>query len=143
MSADSPDAVAAGPLKPRALYEVIADHLRERILGHELAAGTVLDESELARHYGVSRTPVREAIKVLNHEGFLDCPMRRPVTVTTVDASLHEEALGLQALLQIHSRLDAERSLRPGALLPVLVGLVEQRIRHTRPRAGQAADQPS
>ena len=116
MNAASPEsALDTGPLKPRALYEVIADHLRERILGHELAAGTVLDESELARHYGVSRTPVREAIKVLNHEGFLDCPMRRPVTVRAADASLHEEALGLQALLHSHSQLDPETHLSVAA----------------------------
>ena len=48
-------AAADAPLPRRALFEVIADHLRERILGHELAAGTPqLDEFELARYYGVS-----------------------------------------------------------------------------------------
>lgn len=129
-------------LKPRALYEVIADHLRERILGHELAAGAVLDEAGLARHYGVSRTPVREAIKVLHHEGLLDCAIRRPVTVREVDAALHHEALGLLAILQQHASHNSQPAARAGALLPVLVNLVEQRIRHTRPASERAGESP-
>lgn len=141
MNAASPDTNAApASLKPRALYEVIADHLRERILGHELVAGAVLDEAELARHYGVSRTPVREAIKVLHHEGLLDCAMRKPVTVREVDAALHDEALGLMTLLLQHASRAPEAPARSGALLPVLINLVEQRIRHTRPAREQGGE---
>ena len=125
---------ADAPLPRRALFEVIADHLRERILSHELAAGTPLDEFELARYYGVSRTPVREAIKVLAHEGLLDCPLRRGVSVRAVDPSLHDEARALHELLQAHEVRTRPLAPRQGALLPVLIGLVEQRLRHTRPR---------
>lgn len=131
MNAATPE---LGSLQPRALYEVIADHLRERILQHDLAAGTALDEAELARHYGVSRTPVREAVKVLTFEGLLESPMRRAVTVRAVDPTLHDEALALQALLQSHAERNGPLSPRAGALLPILVNLVEQRLRHTRPR---------
>lgn len=133
MNADSPEPGTARTwLRPRALYEVIADHLRERILAHELAAGSVLDEFDLARHYGVSRTPVREAIKVLHYEGLLDCPMRRPVTVREVDTSLHHEALELLSVLQGFATHAPPHSSSSGALLPVLLNLVEQRVRHTR-----------
>lgn len=131
MNAATPD---PGPLQPRALYEVIADHLRERILQHDLAAGNALDEAELARHYGVSRTPVREAIKVLSFEGLLESPMRRAVTVRAVDTALRDEALALQALLHAHAERSGPLSSRAGALLPILLNLVEQRLRHTRPR---------
>ena len=130
-----PEAVSAvETLQRRALFEVIADHLRERILGHELVAGTPLDEFELARYYGVSRTPVREAIKVLGHEGLLDCPLRRGVSVRAVDPALHDEARALHELLQAHAVRTWPLSPRQGALLPMLLGLVEQRLRHTQPR---------
>lgn len=127
--------VACEPLQRRALFEVIADHLRERILGHELAAGMPLDEFELASYYGVSRTPVREAIKVLAHEGLLDCPLRRGVSVRAVDPALHDEARALHEVLHAHARHTRDIAPQQGALLPVLMELVEQRLRHTRSRA--------
>lgn len=64
-------------LRPRALYEAIGDSLRERIFAHELPPGAALDEVALARGYGVSRTPVREALKVLAHEGLVAIEPRR------------------------------------------------------------------
>jgi len=64
-------------LRPYALYEAIAASLRERILAHELAPGCPLDEATLAQGYGVSRTPVREALKVLAHQGLLQIEPRR------------------------------------------------------------------
>lgn len=64
---------------PRALYEGIADSLRERIFKHQLVPGTPIDEGAIAREYGVSRTPVREAVKVLAHEGLLCINLRNGV----------------------------------------------------------------
>ena len=46
--------------------------LRNRIITGELPAGTLISESTLSRQLGVSRTPVREAIRMLAREGFID-----------------------------------------------------------------------
>ncbi|GBG03719.1 hypothetical protein AZSI13_30460 [Azospira sp. I13] len=63
-------------LRPRMLYEGLADSLRERIFCHELAPGEALDEFRLASAYGVSRTPLREALKVLASEGLVELRAR-------------------------------------------------------------------
>lgn len=88
---------------------------------------------------------MREAIKVLHHEGLLDCAMRKPVTVTVreVDAALHDEALELLTLLQQHASRAPEAPARAAALLPVLINLVEQRIRHTRPASERTREPPA
>ena len=55
-------------LKPRPLYEEVAELLRQRIFASktgDLEPGAWIDELKLAQEYGISRTPLREAIKVL------------------------------------------------------------------------------
>ena len=48
---------------PRALYEEVAERLRQRIFARELEPGSWIDEIRLAQEYGISRTPMREALK--------------------------------------------------------------------------------
>lgn len=64
-------------LRPRMLYEALADAIREQIFKHELAPGDSLDEFKLARTFVVSRTPIREALKVLASEGIVELQARR------------------------------------------------------------------
>lgn len=64
-------------LCPRMLYQGLADAVREQIFRHELAPGDSLDEFCLAKSFGVSRTPVREALKVLVSEGIVELQARR------------------------------------------------------------------
>ncbi|MBK1714715.1 hypothetical protein CKO43_18285 [Rubrivivax gelatinosus] len=106
-------------LRPPALCELVADDLRRRILRHEFAAGADLDETRLAVHYGVSRTPVREALKLLNHEGLLVGQPRRGLSVVTVDEAEMAEA---RALLRL---LDSEPG---GALRARLTAWLRQRL---------------
>lgn len=89
-------------LRPRALYEAIADSIRERIFTHELAPGAALDEAALAQGYGVSRTPVREALKVLAHEGLVQLEPRRGCCVARLDAHDVDDLLTVLDLLEIH-----------------------------------------
>ena len=51
--------MVAVSLTPRALYEEVAELLRERIFNRELAPGSWIDELKLAEQYGISRTPLR------------------------------------------------------------------------------------
>ena len=60
--------MSALSLAPRALYEEVAELLRQRIFARELAPGSWIDEMRLAEEYGISRTPLREALKVLATE---------------------------------------------------------------------------
>lgn len=86
--------------RPRALYEAIADSLRERIYAHDLAPGTAIDEFALARTYGVSRTPVREALKVLVHEGLLEMRVHNGCNVAELTGNDIRELLELLELLE-------------------------------------------
>jgi DNA-binding transcriptional MocR family regulator len=67
-------------LTPRALYEEVAERLRERIFSSQLSPGSWIDETRLAEEYGISRTPLREALKVLATEGLVTMKMRRGAT---------------------------------------------------------------
>lgn len=76
--------MSAVSLSPRALYEDVAELLRQRIFNHELEPGSWIDELKLAEVYGISRTPLREAIKVLAAEGLVTIKVRRGAYVTEV-----------------------------------------------------------
>ena len=58
-------------MSSRPLYEEVAERLRGQIFAHDFAPGSWLDEQSLAEQYGISRTPMREAIKVLAAEGLI------------------------------------------------------------------------
>ncbi len=51
--------MSALSLAPRALYEEVAELLRQRIFARELVPGSWIDEMRLAEEYGISRTPLR------------------------------------------------------------------------------------
>ena len=83
-----------------ALYEQVAERLRQRILGHQLGAGSWIDEQALALEFGISRTPLREALKVLATEGLITMKLRRGAYVTEVSERDLSEVFHLLALLE-------------------------------------------
>ena len=76
--------MSALSLAPRALYEEVAELLRQRIFRRELQPGSWIDELKIAEEYGISRTPLREALKVLAAEGLVTMKLRRGAYVTEV-----------------------------------------------------------
>jgi len=84
----------------RPLYEDVADRLREQIFAKELAPGSWLDEQSLAVQFGISRTPMREAIKVLASEGLVTIKMRRGAYVTEVARKDLEQIFTILSLLE-------------------------------------------
>ena len=92
--------MAAVSLTPRALYEEVAELLRERIFSRELAPGSWIDELKLAEAYGISRTPLREALKVLATEGLVTMKVRRGAYVTEVSSSDLADVYHLLSLLE-------------------------------------------
>jgi DNA-binding GntR family transcriptional regulator len=91
---------AAARFKPRALYEEVAEALRERIFSGALKPGDWVDELALTEEFGISRTPLREAIKVLAAEGLITMKLRRGAYVTEVDEQELSEIYHLMALLE-------------------------------------------
>lgn len=64
------------------ISEMICREVRESIVTRELRSGDKLREIEICKQYNVSRTPVREAFRILQSEGFVDYNPRTGVTVT-------------------------------------------------------------
>lgn len=70
------------PLARDALYREVAERLRELIFARTLEPGAWIDEQALAAEFGISRTPLREALKVLAVEGLVTMRPRRGAYVT-------------------------------------------------------------
>ena len=87
-------------LAPAALYEQVAERLRERILAHSLSPGSWIDEQALTAELGISRTPLREALKVLAAEGLVTMKLRRGAYVTEVSERDLAEVYHLLSLLE-------------------------------------------
>ena len=92
--------MSALSLAPRALYEEVAELLRQRIFNRELEPGSWIDELKLAEAYGISRTPLREALKVLAAEGLVTMKVRRGAYVTEVSDKDLSDVYQLLALLE-------------------------------------------
>ncbi|MBA3773798.1 MAG: GntR family transcriptional regulator [Ramlibacter sp.] len=92
--------MVAASLSPRALYEEVAELLRQRIFRHELKPGSWIDEMKLAEEYGISRTPLREALKVLAAEGLVTMKVRRGAYVTEVSDKDLSDVYHLLSLLE-------------------------------------------
>eukprot|EP01036_Dinobryon_divergens_P013728 gene13728-18518_t len=92
--------MSALSLAPRALYEEVAELLRQRIFARELEPGSWIDELRIAEALGISRTPLREALKVLAAEGLITMKVRRGAYVTEVSEKDLRDVYHLLALLE-------------------------------------------
>jgi DNA-binding GntR family transcriptional regulator len=78
----------------------VAEEIRQAIVEGRLAPGSRLKEEELARELGISRTPIREALLVLQAEGLVDSAPNRGATVRVHDAEDLDDMYRLRALLE-------------------------------------------
>lgn len=85
---------------PPSLVESIAEELRRRMIGGVYQAGERLTEERLTRELGVSRPPLREAMRVLQQEGLLTAEPRRGVFVTPLTAADVREIYSLRHALE-------------------------------------------
>ncbi len=90
----------AAPLARRALYQDVADRLRQQIFARELEPGSWIDEVRLASAFGISRTPMREALKVLATEGLVTMKVGRGAYVTETSRDDVAQVYHLLALLE-------------------------------------------
>eukprot|EP01137_Pigoraptor_chileana_P008195 Opistho-2@54688 len=126
----------AGPLQPLALCEQLAERIREQIFRREMAPGDSVDEAALVAYYGVSRTPVREALRILQREGLLTAQMRRGMFVSVLSPEEHEEAQELRRLIRRFIRIrDEQFEPTNSSLAHNLLTLIELRLRLVHPES--------
>ena len=84
----------------QALYMQVADRLRDQIYQNELTPGDPIDEMALCERFGISRTPLREALKVLNSEGLIELIPRRGSFVRSMDVEELNELFPVMVVLE-------------------------------------------
>jgi DNA-binding GntR family transcriptional regulator len=89
------------PIRRPSLHDEVVGRLRDLIVEGRLAGGTRIHEGRLCEQLGVSRTPLREALKVLANEGLVDLLPNRGAVVRPVTAK------DTRDLLRVLGRLEA------------------------------------
>jgi len=91
--------------------------LKQQILALELAPGQLVTEAELAQTFGISKTPVREALAHLQHEALVEVVGRSGYRVTPLTLKQARELFGLRTVLEGEAAaLAAKRPLGPSEL---------------------------
>jgi DNA-binding GntR family transcriptional regulator len=93
----------------------VFEHLREQILSLELAPGTVLSRADLAAAYGLSQTPIRDALIKLGEEGLVDIFPQHATVVSRIDVSAATQAHFLRRAIE--SEIAATLATSPDAAL--------------------------
>ncbi|CAG9175981.1 hypothetical protein LMG23992_03067 [Cupriavidus laharis] len=113
----------------QALYLEVANRMRGMIDAHALVPGAWIDESTLAAQLGISRTPLREALKVLAAEGLVRLEPRRGCFVNELSERDLDEIFPLMALLEGRCAYEAARNATAQDL-EALEGLHAELARH-------------
>lgn len=98
----------------RTLREVVADEIRGMIMRSELKPGERLYEDRLAEQLGVSRNPVREAIRALEATGLVEVQPRRGAYVSEFDPDHVRQLLELRAVIEAFAAEQAARRRTDG-----------------------------
>ena len=117
----------------RSTAESAADQLREAIIFGELPMGTPLSEAAIAEKFGISRTPVREALRLLAQEGLVQLRPFAGANVFRVSRAELRQLFGFREMLEtaaLEQALQVSGTKLAEALKPII----------TRMRAALAAD---
>jgi DNA-binding GntR family transcriptional regulator len=104
------------PLHRASLHEEVAARLRTMVFERQLAAGSWIDELALAREWHISRTPLREALKVLAAEGLVTHIPRQGCRVTELSEDDADELFPIMALLEGRCAFEAAKKAKPADL---------------------------
>lgn len=88
------------PISRRPLHEEAVDRLRDLIIQGELSPGVRLNERVLCEKLGISRTPLREALKLLATEGLVQLLPNRGAVVAAIDAERLGQTLQVMGALE-------------------------------------------
>jgi DNA-binding GntR family transcriptional regulator len=114
---------SAAIARPARLSEIAAERLRERILSGRLAPGTALSQEALAREFGISRTPLRDALKMLAGDGLIQLDGAGSATV--IDPSVEDA----RDLLLIRAVIDSVAARRAAGLAGPARGALAEILR--------------
>lgn len=104
----------------------IARHLRKAIIKGELAPGERVNELKLTKELALSRSPVREAIRILAAEGLLTIEPHRGAHVRPVSDEDLEEIFDVRLMIESHGLRRGQR-LTPEAIVPLRTAVDEAR----------------
>ena len=82
------------------LREKILENIRDAIISGAMTAGSKVSEPELAERYGISRTPIREAFRQLESEGYLTVIPRKGAVVSSFSQKDVEEFYAIKSILE-------------------------------------------
>ncbi len=120
-------------LVPSSLHDDVADRLRGLIFDGSLGPGSFIDEPALCEQMGISRTPLREALKVLTAEGLLRHEPRRGCFVNQITERDLDEIFPVIALLEGRCAFEAARNASDADL--AALDVLHQRLnRHAQAR---------
>jgi len=91
------------PLDRRSLHDDLVDRIRTMIIEGELAPATRIHEGQLGKALGVSRTPLREALKFLASEGLVELVPRRGALVRKLTPADVRDMLDVLAVLEVRA----------------------------------------
>ena len=123
------------PLHGSSLHDGVAARLRHLVFERELAAGAFIDELALAQAWQISRTPLREALKVLAAEGLVELVPRRGARVVAFTDDDAEALFPVMALLEGRCAHEAVRRATHDDLAEL------RRLHNTLERHAAANDQ--
>jgi len=86
--------------KPKPLHQQVIDNLRDMIIESEIAPGSRVPERELCEMFGISRTPFREAMKVLESERLVELIPNRGAIVSQPTSELTQQKFELLTVLE-------------------------------------------
>jgi DNA-binding GntR family transcriptional regulator len=110
------DSIAIPERKRGAGAKIVYDLLRDEILNLKLAPGSPIDEVQLGERFGMSRTPIREALVRLAEEGLVSTLPNRSTMVAQIDfLNLHTYFDALSLMYRVTTRLAAQHH-RPADL---------------------------
>lgn len=98
-----PEKIATSQLKYRTAPEVVAEYIRDAIYRNELRPGQQLQQEELAVKFGISRIPVRDALRQLQGEGLVELYPNRGAFVSNPGVEELREVFSLRILLETYA----------------------------------------
>ena len=87
--------------RPRSLADLAADRIREEIESGRIEMGSALSENQLAEAFGISRTPIRDALSRLEQEGLVEVKAQRGTFVFTMDAEEFRDICDARTALEL------------------------------------------
>lgn len=113
----------------RTASDEVADTLRDAIIAGQFDDGEELNQVELAKHFGVSRVPVREALRRLEAEGLVSAEAHRRVVVPGLNRARISEIFEIRAVIEAYLVERSAPNVDVGALHDTLASMDRARGR--------------